>query len=179
MEALQTFLMLIVFGGVAVLGWCIWQVLRANNKNTTEKTKKTSFIGLDESVVRFFQGYFDYKGTATRAEYWWVITMIGIISITDRLIVMTFGQGGIAATIFLIIYAILAIPSVMLTIRRLHDIGKSGWYQLIPLAAGLLMFTGWFYLMTISIVVSYCFLVFWLASPSKYNDNKYRLCGKK
>jgi uncharacterized membrane protein YhaH (DUF805 family) len=71
-----------------------------------------------------------FSGRAGRAEFWWFFLanlIVGaILSILGR-----------AATIFVILYALyglaLIIPSLAVSIRRLHDIGRSGWWILIGL----------------------------------------------
>ena len=50
----------------------------------------------------------------------------------------------------------LSIPSISVTTRRLHDIGKSGWWQLIWIT-----------------VISAFFLIYWLIRESDANKNSY------
>jgi len=50
--------------------------------------------------------------------------------------------GAILMVIFGLVYLALLIPSIAVTIRRLHDTGKSGWFlliALIPLIGSLVM----------------------------------------
>ncbi len=86
--------------------------------------------------------YADFNGRATRSEYWYFILFYILISIVlvliDRSVInpqlgMTVEevtQGGILQFIFALG---LLIPSIAIGIRRLHDIGKSGWWLLIGL----------------------------------------------
>jgi len=76
--------------------------------------------------------YFQPQGRARRREYWmftlfWMVILIGA-TIIGSIINETLGS---------IIYFIGALgvlaPAVTLSIRRLHDIGKSGWWFLISL----------------------------------------------
>ncbi|MQG20817.1 MAG: DUF805 domain-containing protein [SAR202 cluster bacterium] len=76
-----------------------------------------------DAVKRAFLNYFTFSGRARRSEYWWfqgfaaVNGLIGIIPIIGQL------------ASFVISLAII-IPTISLTSRRLHDIGKTGWWQL-------------------------------------------------
>jgi len=92
-------------------------------------------------VVR--DNYANFQGRARRQEYW-MFTLINILFIIGIAII----SGVIAsitespAIMFLyIIYALgVIIPSLAVTVRRLHDTGKSGWYyfiSLIPFIGGI------------------------------------------
>ena len=84
-----------------------------------------------DSVKLFFTNYVNFRTRSTRAEFWWVqlfLTAVGLIlSFVSQFAGDTLGEslsGLWALAIFL--------PSLSLTVRRLHDIGKSGWWLLIP-----------------------------------------------
>ena len=71
---------------------------------------------------------FNYKGRARRKEYWYYILVASII------ILIGFTLDGILDTpdtLSGLAGFILFFPSLAVTIRRLHDIGKSGWWYLI------------------------------------------------
>jgi len=76
--------------------------------------------------------YAQFDGRATRSEYWYftlfyIIAYILVMIIDGMLMPMT---GGIP--VLTLIFALgLLIPSLAVGIRRLHDIGKSGWWMLL------------------------------------------------
>lgn len=85
--------------------------------------------------------YAAFKGRATRSEYWYFLLFSIIIALTltalDSMIInpllgiqplVETARTGILGTLFS--FGTL-IPSVALAIRRLHDIGKSGWWILL------------------------------------------------
>lgn len=76
------------------------------------------------------QHYADFNGRARRQEYW-MYTLFNIIALVVLVILTK------VSSIFGILYAIYALgtllPSLAVTVRRLHDIGKSGWFVLISL----------------------------------------------
>ncbi len=94
--------------------------------------------------LKVLKNYAGFTGRARRMEYWMfvlfnVIFLI-IASILDSLLGINFGSGAGAAVGVGPIYTIYAlavlIPSIAVAVRRLHDIGKSGWWifiSLIPL----------------------------------------------
>jgi uncharacterized membrane protein YhaH (DUF805 family) len=78
----------------------------------------------------------DFNGRATRSEYWWWALASFIISIPFTILDgIIFGWGYDDPVWFSILLTIaIFIPTLTLTVRRLHDKGKSGWFLLILLA---------------------------------------------
>ncbi len=89
--------------------------------------------------------YSIFTGRSRRKEYWFFALFNFIISIILGVIdgVLGFATGGTSIGILSGIYGLaIIIPGLAVTIRRLHDIGRSGWWifiNLIPLI-GLLIF---------------------------------------
>ncbi len=80
-----------------------------------------------------FQKYADFTGRARRAEYWWFALAIFLISLVLTVVDVTLFEGvaeeiGVFATIFGLATMI---PSFAVGARRLHDIGRTGWWQLL------------------------------------------------
>ena len=82
----------------------------------------------------------DFNGRARRKEYWmWTLycTIILLISMVfDNLFGLTFellGEDLGYGWLYLIFGIIQFIPGLAVVVRRLHDVGKSGWYYLIIL----------------------------------------------
>ena len=87
--------------------------------------------------------YANFSGRARRKEYWMfvlvqTIVMIGLI-ILDSVLGLDFELQGISlgyGYLYLIGLIVHFIPSLAVLVRRLHDVGKSGWFYfifLIPL----------------------------------------------
>lgn len=99
-------------------------------------------MNLQEAVRSVLSQYAGFTGRARRSEYWfWFLAVIiGAIvtSIVDAII-------GIQLTYIIFILAVL-VPNIAVSIRRMHDIGKSGWFVLlflIPIVGFILMIV-WF-----------------------------------
>ncbi len=85
-------------------------------------------------VVR--NNYANFQGRARRKEYWMftlfnILIIIAIIIISG-LIATALDSPGIIS-IYLIYALGVFIPGLAVAVRRLHDIGKSGWYYLVSL----------------------------------------------
>jgi uncharacterized membrane protein YhaH (DUF805 family) len=75
--------------------------------------------------------YADFKGRARRQEYWMFVLFnllfIAAAGIIDRVTGLANEMTGIGPVYSLYVLAVF-IPSIAVSIRRLHDIGKSGWW---------------------------------------------------
>lgn len=82
-----------------------------------------------EWYVGVLKKYADFSGRARRKEYWMFFLINIIIGIVLGFLA-TILKTGILSTIYSL--AVL-IPGIAVCIRRLHDIGKSGWWWFIAL----------------------------------------------
>ena len=89
------------------------------------------------------QRYFIFHGRSPRSEYWFFWLLQTILSIMTGMIDFVLGLGGPEAPLSssLILGLALFFPSLAVTVRRLHDINRSGWtvliYGLLTLAAAI------------------------------------------
>lgn len=93
--------------------------------NNMECNQKLSFV---EAVLICFKKYADFKGRARRSEFWWWTLFAMVIN----LIALVVACGGIDSSFcsWLIPYLIILLPSMAVTARRLHDIGRTAWWLL-------------------------------------------------
>lgn len=86
-----------------------------------------------------FENYVNFKGRASRKEYWMFILLNMIISIPLNYILPVIAPNlvllGSVYTLFVII------PSFAVGVRRMHDVGKSGWYIFFPIYNVILLCT--------------------------------------
>ncbi len=78
--------------------------------------------------------YADFTGRARRTEYWYFLLFNIIFSFLISVVDAIFGTFSTEAGIGLLgtIYTLAVfLPSIAVTTRRLHDTGRSGWWQLI------------------------------------------------
>jgi uncharacterized membrane protein YhaH (DUF805 family) len=104
-------------------------------------------MGFMDAVRSGFGNYVTFSGRARRSEYWfWVLFVIIAIVIATAidgminpdLVTTSSGDGmyGVSATggiVALIVSLALFLPGLAMTVRRLHDIDRSGWWILIGL----------------------------------------------
>ncbi|CAI8399845.1 MAG: Inner membrane protein YhaI [Flavobacterium sp. SCGC AAA160-P02] len=75
------------------------------------------------------KNYATFSGRARRSEYWYFVLFNTIVSF-----IIGFIGGLTELTVLGNIYSIgVLIPSIAVGVRRMHDVGKSGWFLLIPI----------------------------------------------
>ncbi len=80
-------------------------------------------MGFLDAVKSVFSQYATFSGRARRSEYWYFVLFNYIVSIV---LVLT----GVQMLSYIWSLATL-IPGLAVAVRRMHDIGKSGWFLLI------------------------------------------------
>ena len=83
-----------------------------------------------EAVTSAIQkNYCNFSGRASRSEFWWFCLFNFIIGIVTT--VLFFWNTDIMNVVQTIVSLALLLPGLGLCVRRLHDIGKSGWWILL------------------------------------------------
>jgi uncharacterized membrane protein YhaH (DUF805 family) len=88
--------------------------------------------------VKVLKQYADFNGRARRKEYWMFLLFNFIISLVLGILAGVIRMP-ILATLYML--AVL-VPAIAVGVRRMHDIGKSGWVLLvglIPLVGGIIL----------------------------------------
>ena len=73
--------------------------------------------------------YADFDGRARRSEYWYFCLFNALVAFGLGIIVGLIGASWLSTVYSLAVM----IPGLALGVRRMHDIGKSGWWILISL----------------------------------------------
>ena len=102
--------------------------------------------------------YADFGGRARRSEYWYFQLFNFLIEIGIYLIVLAIKEViGIDLGFLRFVYPIaLFIPNLAVSARRLHDTNRSGWWQLLTIITGLIMYG---FVMTFAYLL--CLYVIW------------------
>ena len=92
-----------------------------------------------EAIQSGFKNVVNFSGRASRSEYnYWLLFLlilqisVIIIDPPNPQVSRSYSDNPLNSRLFSFIYFVFIIPSTSLVIRRFHDIGKSGWYVLLP-----------------------------------------------
>ena len=103
---------------------------------------------LVNAVKTCLSKYADFTGRAARPEYWWFflfqVLLLAVVGMVSDMLYFVAAIG-------------LLVPGLAAGARRLHDIGKSGWLQLL----WIIPFVGW------------AVMIYFLVQPSQAGDNAY------
>jgi uncharacterized membrane protein YhaH (DUF805 family) len=142
-----------------------------------------------ESVSVCFRKYIDFKGRASRSEFWWFNLFVIIVQLPVIYLEMSYDFNGADSRIDLlsivscVLYAVLMIPIISVSVRRMHDLNRSGWWSIIGyLAAVLNIFNSeswalvnfmlYFSLAIVCLVLAIVFLV-WCSKRGTAGPNRF------
>lgn len=77
-----------------------------------------------ESLSTCLKKYVDFKGVASRPEFWWWTLFCAVVGLV---------LSGLNDTLGLVFNLAVLLPSIAVMARRLHDTDRSGWWQLLML----------------------------------------------
>lgn len=99
--------------------------------NTTLNSTTTNSVLAN--YVSVLKKYNDFTGRARRSEYWYFV-LINTIFFQGLafLNALLFNGSVLVGWLLILINLAILVPTVAVAIRRMHDVGKSGWYMLIP-----------------------------------------------
>ena len=127
------------------------------NTDYNKNTNGTSKLEFRENFLYVIKNCTNFSGRASRSEYW-------------RFVLATILVGFLASIIFAVmglsdknidnasnfISLLFFLPNISCATRRLHDVGKSGWWQLISLT-----------------IIGVFYLLYLLVKSGDKGDNKY------
>jgi uncharacterized membrane protein YhaH (DUF805 family) len=103
-------------------------------------------VGFADAIRLALQNIFEYKGRASRSAYWWfaLAELIGWVGVLILAVIFAAVHVPVLSILLYLAAAIASfLVSLSLTIRRLHDQDKSGfWYFIafVPLIGGIWLF---------------------------------------
>ena len=135
-------------------------------------------MNFQNSVKNCFQDkYADFSGRATRSEFWYFYLFLLLSYVLS--IILIFFVSFKFFWVVAVFYLGIIIPSFAVTARRLHDVNKSGWLQIITFPTAFLMdflersneiASGIFALVTLGLYI-YLFILY--VSHGDKKDNRF------
>ncbi len=84
---------------------------------------------MGNAISSCFSKYATFSGRATRSEFWYFYLFYAIMYVVGMVVAAAVGT---PALMYLFILP-LWIPNLAAGIRRMHDVGRSGWFILVPI----------------------------------------------
>ena len=109
-------------------------------------------MSFGDSIATCFRKYAEFKGRASRAEYWWFVLFAVLAYFAAGVLAAALEN---AAPTALVLLGLL-LPGLTVAVRRLHDTGRPGWWYLLAL-----------------VPFGSIVLIVFLALPGEANGNKY------
>lgn len=103
------------------------------------------------NFLAVFKKYAVFDGRAPRAEYWYFVLANIIISIVLSLF------GGLGRLLSTLLSVVLILPGLGVSIRRLHDTNRSGWWTLLSFIP----------------IIGWIILIIFLATDGDAGNNSY------
>jgi len=127
-------------------------------------------MGFADAIKTVFGKYATFEGRASRSEFWWWVLFLFILQVISNILDGLFGtkinysaSGAVSTNInnvgwlSLVVGLILIIPTIAVSVRRLHDTDKSGW---------------WWWLNVVCCIGGLILLIFYV-SPSTPGPNRF------
>lgn len=117
---------------------------------STQTKSESQFNMVDWAKKVVVENYANFEGRARRSEFWYYNLLYFIVSLGITILVYVFGEGSTLGTAFNLLSTVLSlgllVPSLAVGARRLHDINKSGWWQLLSLTIiGIILLLVWWF----------------------------------
>ena len=96
-------------------------------------------MGFGDAVRTCWKKYGDFDGRAVRSEFWWWVLFMVLVqfaaAIVLTIVLIIFQNLGflqwLSVLIFMVIVLAFILPSIAVSVRRLHDRDPSGWFYLL------------------------------------------------
>ncbi|MBN9000306.1 MAG: DUF805 domain-containing protein [Rhizobiales bacterium] len=121
-------------------------------------------MNMQESVSSVLSQYATFSGRAMRSEFWWWVLFVILLSIATNLVdgialspLLGYSMFGGPQILSGLVSLALLIPGIAVSVRRLHDVGRSGWWLLLCLVP----------------LVGALVLLFWYVQPGEPGRNRF------
>jgi uncharacterized membrane protein YhaH (DUF805 family) len=82
-------------------------------------------MSFTDAIKSGFRNYANFKGRASRREYWWwALFSLLVNGVASTVVNEDFGS---------LVSLALLLPSIAVAVRRMHDVSRRGWWILVPI----------------------------------------------
>jgi uncharacterized membrane protein YhaH (DUF805 family) len=116
-------------------------------------------MGFVEAISSGFRNYASFSGRAVRSEFWYWFLFAVIVSFVLGVIDKSLYPGlvmGPFSYVTMLVGLVLILPSLAVSVRRLHDVDRTGWWILIGLT-----------------FIGTLVLIYWACQPGTPGSNRF------
>ena len=90
-------------------------------------------VNFGQAIVLFFINYFEFGGRSSAGAYWYFALRSFLLVILFALLDLTFDLVDKYLNFSNLFSLVTLLPGISLSVRRLHDINRSGWWLLLSI----------------------------------------------
>lgn len=145
----------------ASFGECRWLPLRISAGFAWEDQAGVKGVDMNftEAIASAFQNYFNFQTRSRRSEYWYFTLFVVLVSFATALadLLMLGFAADEVGPLNGIFSLVTIIPSLAVSVRRLHDIDRSGLFLLLALIP----------------IIGWIVLIYWACQPGTSGHNRF------
>jgi len=149
-------------------------------------------MSFGDAIGECFFNYANFRDRAARAEYWWWALFATILLLIGQGLDYVIFSDWETSPFYLVLSLATFLPSLSVTVRRLHDTNRSGWWVLLPFAPMVLFFAGFIAALTMNplnpfgpvgliligvptilFIAAAILLLVWMVLPSDAGNNRF------
>lgn len=149
-------------------------------------------MSFGDAIGECFFNYANFRDRAARAEYWWWALFATIVLLIGQGLDYVVFSEWETGPFYLVLSLATFLPSLSVTVRRLHDTNRTGWWVLLPFAPMLLLFAGFIAALTMNplnpfgpvglvligvptilFIAAAILLLVWMVLPSDAGNNRF------
>ena len=97
---------------------------------------------MKSAVIDGCKRWKDFSGRSNRSQFWWfylfflitpLISILISLVFTQIFVILNLNTLSLLSIIFSFLYLLFVPAMLALQVRRMHDVGKSGWFLIVPL----------------------------------------------
>ncbi|WP_175947934.1 DUF805 domain-containing protein [Burkholderia pyrrocinia] len=99
-------------------------------------------MGFFDAIRSAFSKYASFEGRARRSEYWYFYLFTTLVNMAAQVVGIALNTQLLPVILMCLILVGILLPSLAVSVRRLHDVDRSGWFILIafvPVIGGIVL----------------------------------------
>jgi uncharacterized membrane protein YhaH (DUF805 family) len=102
-------------------------------------------MNFTEAISSGFNNYVNFAGRAIRSEFWYWTLFAALASLAGELVDLALFSSSIFSPVQTLVNLALFLPGLSVSVRRLHDLDRTGWWILLVFTVvGIIVLVAWY-----------------------------------